>query len=40
MVAVGYGTDEKSGEEFFILRNSWGKKWGERGYMRISADTN
>jgi C1A family cysteine protease len=37
MVAIGYGTDP-AGQEFFILKNSWGNWWGEKGYMRISAD--
>jgi C1A family cysteine protease len=33
---VGYGSD--AGQDYFILRNSWGTTWGESGYMRI-ADT-
>lgn len=28
---VGYDTNQK----YFILRNSWGTGWGEKGYMRI-----
>lgn len=38
VVAVGYGTDEKTGQEYFIIKNSWGKNWGEGGFARISAD--
>jgi len=33
--AVGYGKDATTGRDYFIIRNSWGGSWGERGYMRI-----
>lgn len=38
VVAVGFGTDTKTGTDYWIIRNSWGTNWGEKGYMRLKRE--
>lgn len=32
---VGWGTEEDTGDKYWIVRNSWGQYWGEMSYFRI-----
>jgi cathepsin X len=32
---VGWGTDAATGDQHWIVRNSWGQYWGEMGYFRV-----
>jgi len=36
VLAVGFDT-EANGEEYFLVKNSWGASWGVDGYVKISA---
>ncbi|KAM7323071.1 hypothetical protein ACRRTK_018576 [Alexandromys fortis] len=40
MLVVGYGFEgrEADGRKYWLVKNSMGKKWGIRGYMKIAKD--
>ncbi|KAJ1105942.1 hypothetical protein NDU88_003345 [Pleurodeles waltl] len=42
VLLVGYGVFKKRGKEqpYWILQNSWGQTFGEKGYFRLSRGTN
>ena len=40
VVLTGWGIDPASGTKYWIVRNSWGLRWGDQGYFKMERGVN
>jgi cathepsin L len=40
VLIVGFGTDASTNVDYWLVKNSWGNKWGESGYVRLARNQN
>ena len=38
VILAGYGVDPSTGVAYWLIRNSWGASWGDKGYIKVAVN--
>jgi hypothetical protein len=40
LLVIGFGSDAVSGQDYWLVQNSWGSSWGQNGFAKIRRGSN